>query len=74
MLDGQPTFYDQHGVEVPRTPPRPSVGHAWQQIRGDNDPLAITPQTGQCDWDGRPIHYDLVLGDLHYFATRAAPS
>ena len=73
LLDGEPAFYNQHGVRVHAVPPRPPLGHlAWDCIRAENDELAITPETGQCRWDGLPVDYDAVLYALYDSERRAA--
>ena len=55
---GQPRFFGPHGVQVHPEPPRRHRTRVWETIHAANRDLAITPQTGQCAWDGWPVDYD----------------
>ena len=71
MHPGGPVFYNPHGLVVRDVPLPPSRAHlAWDIIREQNRELDIDPQTGQCQWDGWPIDYSRILGDLHYYDSR----
>ena len=66
LRDGEPVFFHR-GREVHAEPPQPravDAARAWSAIRAANDALAIDAATGQCGWDGRPVDYGLVIGDL----------
>ncbi len=74
LRGGVPVFSNHHGVVVHATPPRPPLALlSWEYLRELNRDLGITPQTGQCEWDGLPVNYGYVLSDLHYFAAHDTP-
>jgi hypothetical protein len=40
----------------------PELG--WPRIRAANEPLAIDAETIACEWDGSPVDYARVIGQL----------
>jgi hypothetical protein len=65
LVDGIPVFTSPRGRPVHAVPPRPTapdLGFEW--IVRQNADLAITPGTNVPLWDGTPIPYADVIGDL----------
>jgi hypothetical protein len=63
--DGRPQFRDPHGRLVSAVSPPPSgTDLGWPRMRAANESLAIDVGTIACGWDGRPIDYGMVIGDL----------
>jgi hypothetical protein len=63
--DGRPQFHDPRGrlvVPVPERPIAPDLG--WPRIRAANEALAIDSETIACEWDGTPMRYGTVIGQL----------
>jgi len=62
---GQPVFLDPHGRAVRDVPPRPAPPDlGWPAIEVANEPLGITPRTGECLWDGRLVDYGSAIDEL----------
>jgi len=62
--DGAPAFFHR-GRQVHGEPPRViDTTQAWAAIRAGNVAVSIDATTGQCSWDGRPVDYARVVGDL----------
>jgi hypothetical protein len=63
--DQRPRFRDPHGRLVVAVPERPMVSDlGWPTIRAANEQLAIRADTNACKWDGHPVDYGAVIGDL----------
>jgi len=63
--DQRPQFRDPRGRLVAVVPTRhaaPDLG--WPRIHAANAPLAIDADTIVCEWDGTPVNYGAVVGDL----------
>ena len=64
LRDGEPAFFHR-GRQVHGEPPRViDTTQAWAAIRAGNVAVSIDATTGQCSWDGRPVDYARVVGDL----------
>jgi hypothetical protein len=62
---GRPQFRDPQGRQVAAVPPPPAwTDLGWQRIRAANEALAIDAETIACGWDGSPIDYGMIVGDL----------
>jgi len=62
---GQPLFLDPRGRPVHDVPPRPAPPDlGWPAIELTNQDLGITPRTGECLWDGRPVDYVSAIDEL----------
>ena len=73
LRDGEPVFFHR-GRQVHAEPPRViDTTRAWAAIRAGNAAVPIDATTGQCAWDGRPVDYPRVVGDLVRLAA-AAPT
>ena len=71
LRDGEPVFF-RRGREVHAEPPRViDTTRAWAAIRAGNAAMPIDATTGQCAWDGRPVDYARVVGDLVRLAAAA---
>ena len=63
--DQRPQFRDPQGRPVAAVPARPTVPDlGWPRIRAANEPLAIDAATIACEWDGSPMRYGTVVGQL----------
>jgi hypothetical protein len=63
--DQRPQFHDPRGrlvAAVPARPTAPDLG--WPMIRAANEALAIDADTIACEWDGTPMPYGTVIGQL----------
>jgi hypothetical protein len=63
--DQRPQFRDPRGrlvAAVPARPTAPDLG--WPRIRAANEALAIDAGTIACEWDGTPMRYGAVVGQL----------
>jgi uncharacterized protein DUF222 len=63
--DQRPQFRDPHGRLVPAVPARsttPDLG--WPTIRAANEALEIDAETIACEWDGTPMPYGTLVGQL----------
>jgi hypothetical protein len=64
LRDGEPAFFHR-GRQVHGEPPRViDTTRAWAAIRAGNAAVSIDATTGRCAWDGRPVDYARVVGDL----------
>ncbi len=73
LRGGEPVFFHR-GRQVHAEPPRViDTTRAWAAIRAGNAAVPIDATTGQCAWDGRPVDYARVVGDLVRLAA-AAPT
>jgi Domain of unknown function (DUF222)/HNH endonuclease len=63
--DGRPQFRDPRGRLVPPVPPPVAwTDLGWPRLRAANTALAIDASTIACGWDGSPVNYGMVIGDL----------
>jgi hypothetical protein len=63
--DRRPQFRDPHGRLVavaPNRPTPPDLG--WPHIRAANEALEIDAETLACEWDGTPMPYGTLVGQL----------
>jgi len=63
--DQRPQFCDPHGRPVTVVPSRPAVEDlGWPRIRAGKESLAIDADTIACEWDGTPVDYGTIVGNL----------
>jgi hypothetical protein len=62
QADGHVYFTDQHGRYLPQTGETRSRGNVFALItQNDHSGIKITPQTGECQWDGEQMDDDLAI-------------
>jgi hypothetical protein len=64
-VDQRPQFRDPHGRLVEAVPVRsttPDLG--WPRLRAEHHALAINAETIACEWDGTPMPYGTLVGQL----------
>jgi hypothetical protein len=63
--DQRPQFRDPHGRLVEAVPARPTTPDlGWSRIRAEHRALAIDAETIACEWDGTPMPYGTLVGQL----------
>jgi hypothetical protein len=64
--DQRPRFRDPQGRLVTTVPTPPATGPelGWPRIRTMNAALAIDANTNACGWDGSPVDYGTIVGQL----------
>ena len=63
--DQKPQFRDPHGRSVAVIPARPAPADlGWSHIQTTNAPLEIDAATNAGRWDGSPIDYGTIVGQL----------
>ena len=61
----QPRFFDPRGRLVSDVPERPTtVRLGMQSLIDDHRALNVSAETNEPGWDGLPVNYDWVIGDL----------
>ena len=61
----QPRFYDPQGRRVTDAPPRPTPPRLGMRALVDRHrELDVSAETNQPLWDGDPVNYAWVIGDL----------
>jgi len=64
-VDRKPQFRDPRGRLVTMTPARPAPPDlGWPHIRAANAPLEIDAATNADCWDGSPVDYGAIVGQL----------
>lgn len=63
--DQRPRFRDSQGRPVAAVPARPApLDLGWPHIRAANSALEIDAETIGCGWDGTPVDYGAIIGQL----------